>query len=390
MIYFVIPKTINTIYKNIEYIDCDIPVLPFISNSLSNYLYEMKNKINENEHEWNIYKKYTNSYEYINTSVPHKKKSISKYKPLSRSFFKMVEIINFFNINANFSNKPINSFHLCEGPGGFIEALIYLRKKTNNCNGDLYYGMTILDDEQNDVPAWKKSFIFLKNNKNLIIENGIDNTGNILSIQNFLYCNEKYASSMDFITADGGFDFSSDFNNQETSVNKLLFAQIVYALCMQKENGFFILKIFDCFMQYTIDLLNILSSFYETVYITKPYTSRFANSEKYIVCSKFLFNSNETFFPYLYNTLERLLMSNKNPFRFLNIPTPIFFISKIEEYNSFFGMSQIENISNTILLIENNKKNEKIEFLIKNNIMKCVNWCIKNDISYNIFQNDNT
>lgn len=390
MIYFVIPKTINTTYKNIEYIDCDKPVLPFISNSLSNYLYEMKNKINENENEWNIYKKYTNSYEYINTCVPHKKKAISKYKPLSRSFFKMVEIINFFNINANFSNKSIKSFHLCEGPGGFIEALIYLRKKinTDTYTSDLYYGMTILEDDKNDVPAWKKSYIFLKNNKNLIIENGIDNTGNILSIKNFLYCKEKYGSSMDFITADGGFDFSSDFNNQETSVNKLLFAQIVYALCMQKENGFFILKIFDCFMQYTVDLLHILSSFYETVYITKPYTSRFANSEKYIVCSKFLFNSYECFFPYLYNTFENLLSSNNNPFRFLNIPNSNYFVSKIEEYNSFFGMNQIENIYNTILLIENNKKNEKIDFLIKNNIQKAVSWCIKNDISYNIFHSD--
>ena len=49
---------------------------------------------------------------------------------------------------------------------------------------------------------------------------------------------------MDLITADGGFDFSMDFNQQEILIGKLLFAQIAYALCLQKRGGKFILKIF--------------------------------------------------------------------------------------------------------------------------------------------------
>ena len=52
---------------------------------------------------------------------------------------------------------------------------------------------------------------------------------------------------MDLITADGGFDFSLDFNNQEIIITKLLFAQMTYALLMQKQGGSFILKIFDTF-----------------------------------------------------------------------------------------------------------------------------------------------
>ena len=102
---------------------------------------------------------------------------------------------------------------------------------------------------------------------------------------------------MDLITADGGFDFSMDFNKQEEYITKLLFGQVCYALCIQKPGGSFILKIFDCFMEHTIDILYILSSFYEKVYITKPHTSRYANSEKYIVCKNFLFNSIYDFYP---------------------------------------------------------------------------------------------
>ena len=149
--------------------------------------------------------------------------------------------------------------------------------------------MTILDDKNDpNIPAWKKTETFLKKNKNVTIEKGKDGTGNILSIDNFVYCKEKYGSSMDLITGDGGFDFSVDFNNQEIHIADLLMGQIFYALVMQKKGGSFVLKIFDSFMEHTLDLLYILSSFYETVYIVKPYTSRYANSEKYIVCLNFL------------------------------------------------------------------------------------------------------
>ena len=192
---------------------------------------------------------------------------------------------------------------------------------------------------------------------------------------------------MDLITADGGFDFSNDFNNQEISIANLLFAQIAYALCMQKKNGSFVLKIFDCFMPHTIDLLFILSSFYDKVYITKPHTSRYANSEKYIVCKKFLFSSCDDFYPFLYEAFTGACHNNNNNnnciHRFLNIPISNYFLTKLEEYNSIFGQQQIENIYYTISLIETKNKAEKIDMLIKTNIQKCIQWCLKYDVPHN-------
>jgi 23S rRNA U2552 (ribose-2'-O)-methylase RlmE/FtsJ len=339
-------------------------------------------KIDKIEKDWNIFKKYTNPYEYINTLIPYVKKSVSKYKHLSRSYFKMLEILETFDIH--FDQPRIQTFHLAEGPGGFIEAIIDNRKSIQ----DLYIGMTLMDDKNDtNIPAWKQSDYFLKKNPNIYIETGQDKTGNILSIDNFIYCSEKYGSSMDFITADGGFDFSLDFNSQENSIAKLLFAQMCFALTMQKKGGSFVLKVFDCFMHHTVDLLYILASFYENVYIYKPDTSRYANSEKYVVCKGFLYSNYTTFFPFLHRAFEKMTSFNivgkeLYVYRFLNIQLSSFFITKLEEYNAFFGQKQIENIHFTISLIDNKHKQDKIYSLIKTNINKCIQWCIKYHVEY--------
>jgi 23S rRNA U2552 (ribose-2'-O)-methylase RlmE/FtsJ len=378
MSFYLLQRTSITTYKNIECIESDTPPCPVISNSLSHYLYDIKEKIDHYERDWDIHKKYTNPYEYIHTVVPMKKKCIASHKPLSRSYFKMIEMMNMFNLKGD--SKPIRSFHLAEGPGGFIEALAQIR----NCIHDTYIGMTILDKENDsNIPAWKKTQQFLRNNPNVVIEVGEDETGNILSVENFIGVKEKYGSSMDLITADGGFDFSLDFNSQEINITKLLFAQICFAVTMQKRGGSFILKIFDCFMQHTIDLLYILSSFYEKVYIMKPYTSRYANSEKYIVCKGFLPTSYTAFFPQLLSVFEKTMNSEKHIQRFINIPISHYFLYKLEEYNAIFGQQQIENIYFTISLIDNKCKQDKILHLIKINIQKCISWCTKYNVPIN-------
>ena len=478
MIYFLLPNANLTIYKQI---DCQfsetIPEIT-ISNSLAHYLFEIKNKIKHYgvpgspprkhleggyENEWNEYKKYTNPYEFINTIIPGKNKCVSKYKSLSRSYFKMVEILDFLihyrepgshyddhSIEVNLAcDTPIHTFHLAEGPGGFIEATANFRKN----GADKYYGMTILDDAENcklyslpeiqekgmNVPGWKKTEAFLRTHPNVLLEHGVDGTGNILSFENFIHCREKYGGTMDFITADGGFDFSIDFNNQETNIAALLFAQMCYALCLQKQGGHFVLKIFDCFMDHTVDILYILSSMYENVYIIKPNTSRYANSEKYMVCKNFLMANDSVFFPFLRDTFQKMLAPpSTNPplyiTRFLRTPVPIYYIYRLEEYNAIFGQQQIENIYQTMILIENtgnqrfmkcsglfsrsmkkmggstgaNEETEKqwsrehidtidsyddnsnykmmviqhpkVENLIRTNIQKCIQWCMKHNI----------
>jgi 23S rRNA U2552 (ribose-2'-O)-methylase RlmE/FtsJ len=382
MTYYLLPKSSCYLYNYIDIEFGNKNPQPIISDSLSNYLYKIKEKISENEKQWDINKKYTNPYEYIHSNIPMKKRSVCKYNPLSRSFFKMIEILKTFNINFE---TPIHSFHLAEGPGGFIEALNYIRQNPD----DKYIGMTLIDTNDNNIPCWKKSEKYLRENPNIILEYGPTQDGNILSFDNFNYCVHKYGSSMEIITGDGGFDFSSDFNKQELSITQLLFAQIAFAICMQKKGGLFILKIFDSFYEHTIDIIYILSSFYEKVYIIKPQTSRYANSEKYLVCNHFMHENNNQIYPIFRNAFSKMcaMDSTQHIYRFLKIPVSFHFMKKMEEYNLIFGEKQIQNIYFTLNLINNKNKTEKIDSLIKINIQKSIKWCIKNEIPYNIFYN---
>ena len=251
--------------------------------------------------------------------------------------------------------------------------------------------MTILDNNNDtNIPAWKKSKRFLNDNSNVHIENGADNTGNILSLANFEYCCSKYGSTMDIITADGGFDFSNDFNGQEKIMTKLLYGQVCYALCMQKHNGSFILKIFDCFMENTVDLLYILSAFYKDVYVTKPQTSRYANSEKYVVCKNFLFTDCKDFYNVMKDTLSNVIESTEHIHRFLNIDISRHFKNKVEEYNAISGQQQMETIQNTLNLITSHTKSDKLDSIIKVNVSRCIKWCEKHNVEVNTFTSPST
>ena len=348
-----------------------------ISKSLFNYLNYMKQQIDTYDQSWDIYKKYTNPYEYIHTLIPNYKQSVSKLKPISRSFYKLIEIYTMLHFDEDFG-KSINTFHLAEGPGGFIEAMTYLRPQFKN---DKYYGMTLINENCNIIPGWKKSLNFLNKYDNIFLEYGIDKKGDLFNIDNLWYCYNKYRGSIDLITGDGGFDFSVDFNKQEINANKLIFSQMCFAIAMQKKNGSFILKIFDVFTNATIDILHILSQLYKKIYIVKPNTSRYANSERYIICKYF---KNDNILPILkkLTSIYPFINANISIKRFLQIDIPYIFINKLEDINAIIGQQQLENILSTFYLIENSKE-EKIDTIKKNNIQKSIQWCIKYKIPYN-------
>ena len=113
-----------------------------INISLHQYLNAIKTRIDvlESSGEWNNYKKYTNPYEFIHSVIPDIKKTVCTIRPISRSYYKLIEIINTLELND--VNNPIETFHLAEGPGGFIEAICYLRSNIK----DKYYGMTLIDN----------------------------------------------------------------------------------------------------------------------------------------------------------------------------------------------------------------------------------------------------
>lgn len=352
---------------------------PYFGYSLFETLNKIKKKIGFFK-DWDNIKKYTNTYEYIHTIIPNTKHSVSKIKPISRAFFKLVEICNTFKLLNQYDVSSINGFFLAEGPGGFIEAITYMR----NNKDDKYYGMTLISEDDGNIPGWDKIEVLL-NNDNIIIETGADNTGNMLSPDNFEHCYKNYKNSMDIVTADGGFDFSIDFNQQEQMASKLILTEILYAIIMQKKGGSCIIKMYDTFTKLSVDIIYFLSSFYNTTYITKPYTSRSANSERYIVCKGFKLEDTSSYYSkfkeiisYLYEHEDIDISS------ILELDFPYKFISSFDEINAIIATQQIENIQTTLKLINNNDKfYDKQRKFKENNIQKCITWCNKNRIPHN-------
>ena len=144
-----------------------------------------------------------------------------------------------------------------------------------------------LKSDSNEVPNWNKaSDLFRKYKVNITY--GEDGTGNLYNHRNIIkFRDELNGNLVDLVTADGGFDYSIDFNQQEQLSAKLIFAELVCALNISAKGANFVLKIFDIYTVITVKILYLLTLYYDSVTIIKPHTSRPANSEKYVVAKGF-------------------------------------------------------------------------------------------------------
>ena len=346
-----------------------------LNPTLFSYLTQIKTQIDCCQDEWDRCKKITNPYEYIHTVVPNSKQSVCKYKPLSRSFFKMIEIYHILSLDDSLYG-PRKFFYLAEGPGGFIEAMVSIR----NQSYDTHTAISLVNDKDSCVPGWKKTQVFLDKNPNVRLEMGEDGTGNIFNPHTLIDIYTKYGSTIDLVTGDGGFNFSSDFNHQEDVSTKLIACQIAYAVAVQKIGGTAIIKFFDTFTVASLDLIYFLMIAYEDVSWVKPCTSRHANSERYAVCRGFRLKSVKES---VYIFCKMLAESQTGVMtRLLNCKIPYLVMNKVEEFNAIFGQQQIESIATTLNLIENSKQ-DKIEAIKKGNIGKCITWCQKHKLPYN-------
>ena len=355
----------------------DAPSQTTVSPTLQGYLQRIKAEIDTRQDAWDRYKKYTNPCEYVHTPVPGGKQAVCRMRPLSRSFYKMIEIIQSHSLCDSLP-AAATTFHFAEGPGGFIEALAYHRADSP---GDKYYGMTLLCDSDPAVPGWKKSRTFLNRNPRVAVLRGADGTGDLFSPDNLRACSAEFANCADIVTGDGGFDFSLDFDHQESASMRLILAQITFALAVQRQGGTFVLKVFDTFTRASIDVLYLLSSLYSSVQAVKPATSRQANSEKYIVCKGFRAENTDGVRAALEECVGRMA-NGARVARLFRTSLPYYYITKVEELNAVLGQQQIESIAATLALMDTTK-HERLEALRKTNVQKCIGWCQRHRLPYN-------
>ncbi len=232
--------------------------------------------------DWDRYKKLCNEYEPVFTSSEDMTSSTC-YLPTSRSFFKLWEMLTDFP-ELTTREGPMQAAFLAEGPGGFVEAFHRFRAGRRPPGAeDRLHGMT-LQTRDRRVPSWR-----VPRDVPLQVCTGADGTGNLYDARNVdALVRQVGAASCDLVTADGGFDFSHDFNGQESASLPLLWAETRAALRLQKPGGCFVLKVYDVSCEQTMLLIQYIAERYRRVHVCKPLTSRPANSEKYVVCCGYL------------------------------------------------------------------------------------------------------
>jgi hypothetical protein len=316
--------------------------------------------------DWERCKKRTNDYELVFTSMDIYP-SVCSYYPISRSFFKMWEIMcdfpNYFDRDAK--NTCV---FLAEGPGGFIEA--YAKWRGERFKNDVIHTTTLLNANRRTVPMFKIPESIKHRCEKFNVTYGQDNTGNICNIQNIKYIIQELGeNSCDLVTADGGFDFSSDFNSQEQLSSKLIKSEVLMALRLQKPGGVFILKMYDISMYQTFQLVMILQRNYREINIVKPLTSRPANSEKYIVCGGFLGGENAKADAM---ALERSYYGHFE----LEFKVPLSTLYDILEFNIFFILKQILYIVKTVQYIKHGRR-QRDSKATHQQLQKAIRWCHK-------------
>jgi 23S rRNA U2552 (ribose-2'-O)-methylase RlmE/FtsJ len=346
-------------------------------------LHEYRNRISEyetastNGKNWEYYKKIVNPYELVYTQRKYDEfpDSICFLKPLSRSYFKMVEMLEIMNFFTTFRSENVRAAHVCEGPGGFIEALFDEAFK-NKKKVQTSIAMT-LKSKQTNVPGWKRASQFLQKNRNVRILYGQDETGDIMKPENqeyFIdYCiHPAYGGKMNIFTADGGFDFSCDYAKQEKMIFPLLLASTKIGFEVLRKGGVFILKMFDFYEKQTVDLLYFLSCHFSEWTLYKPAMSRPCNPEQYFIGKGFIGCSDEV------SDVMRLwcsMLENNQPIESLfKVDLPNDFLKIVEGLRTHSFNRQTEYLEKVFFIIDKND-DTLIHNYLKKNEKTSYEWC---------------
>ena len=342
---------------------------PQISNGFNIFIHKSKDKMSfvedpkyKNKNFYHV----SNPFEHTITNSDKNKLDIASYSKIyfkigetskvnivSRAFYKLWEILLIFDLIPKKSG-PLITAHLAEAPGSFVQSIIFFREKfykSSDYLKDEHYVVSIAE-ENVSTPTFKKDFRSEYSRVKIYEQDGGDLT-NIESIDKF----SKFSKKADLITADGGFIWI-DENYQEQEAYRLILGEIITAFKIQEKNGSFVLKIFEIYTDISIKIISILASVYNSVYITKPLTSRPSNSERYIICKNFQGIDNSVL-----KEMEKLLENiNKNK------SNNMFLADILPNYKLDNKIKFITNISSIILSnIQHQSINKMITYINSGN-----------------------
>jgi len=357
MNYYIIPKNNFNIKLNVQLTNNNME--PYISYSLIFYMNNIYNqlfKLQENNNDQNeeitidYVNKIVNPFEFIHSNVPGSIISVSKVKPESVIFFELMELFQVFNISDVLALKhKINIAHL-----------------TNNYTS-INYLLNMIREENEDT------VIFEDFNYNNLYE---------------IFVRNNYKHKLDLIIC----EFHPDeYNDTKKYINNMILVLLII-IKYQMNQGMSVIKIDNILYKAVIDVIFIISSIYDKIFLVKPSISDVTKSERYLICMGYNENTNNQN-KLLANIEEQLiskidnveLMSDKCINSLIANEVPCYLINKLEESNLVIGQQQLEAYDQIINIFKNKNREEKMENLKKFHIQKCIQWCEKNQLPHNKF-----
>lgn len=185
-----------------------------------------------------------------------------KKKVASRAYYKMREMLQTCAIES-----PRRSAHLCESPGGFVQAV-----GDAAVDGWTWKALS-LNEPGSPLPC----------DELLPTDRGEFVSGNVFDLALCRTCFEE--SGYDLVTADGAHDVVH--STLEEDHLPLLVAQVRVAVHALAPHGTLVFKFFEGFQAQTLHLIALMTQMFDNVSVIKPSASRVTNSERYLVARDF-------------------------------------------------------------------------------------------------------
>ena len=347
---------------------------PIISLTLYKYLIQLKQKVLDNAIliDCNLFTylfvpiyflKHFYTVPVILTDITFNNKKDFQETPLNIHFFEFIEMFNVLHLSndAVFKQKAITPPHI--------------RDHINF----LYIG-----DPENTVQYYQANMFLRKRFNNKDQYHFYTNQTKPIDILQKVTCANI---EMEYITID-----AFNEHQDEYSIVRQTLLYFIIALNVQRYCGNLILKLSDCFTELSIDVVYLISSFYEKTFFIKPTVTSLSSSSRYIICKGFYGTNNHTL-AYLNSLFIQICKMNDTMQlkRILKVNIPVMFINKIEEINSILNQSRLEFIHQKINYFEmdrdnafrNKENNNHIKRPSMYEIKKCTDWCNRFHIPIN-------
>ena len=139
----------------------------------------------------------------------------------------------------------------------------------------------LFGDEYKDYEEGKLKDIKGKKQPYTAITGDLMDTNQVIRLADLVH--KIFITGATLYTSDAGIDVSDDYNKQEEKTILLNYGQCLCGILSLGIGGNFVIKMYTFLTEFNRSLIIVLSSLFKEFYITKPATSRPANSEIYLI-----------------------------------------------------------------------------------------------------------